>query len=1217
MVNPLKYSIFCGINKFNKLIALHLVLWSFSPLTRAQDWENDPFFEQLNTDCSETSWRGIKSLMILKLSYPNSDHSSCLGSLTDSVQFAPIGSVRSVHSWLLLKSALEHRNLTQASQLIKRFNPLLKPKVISARSKLSNSEQNIDHKLDLGIYCSAMFQEPSEYSFLWTLPLKSPKKSLSISYRGQITLGINGQRYNLAPSQHLWIDDTVLPISTPNKVAKITVHPSKNSCFMLRLDNKSKQLNLWEKLHQKLDKEPHTLSEDALLVLALIAQEAQIDESKRLLPIIETDQRWNKKPNLWLSQAFQSLSPPEIRAQAWGDYPSTVALSSELKGLTLDKHATKLTQFQLLALNEFYDHLSNGRINKGRKLLETLISQYKTKHLWLKHRMLLAENTLDRYLGLNLRPLHRLSSSGSLDYILKHTSLLLEYIQALAYLNTQEKVTFLQSNKFRSWLKLRLDQVNQLSPNLIQIITEFLVHSKADTKLWLQGLTRVIQGPVGLELARQLENLFTQNTQETRKRMLLDKLLYESFGLKSNSITNVQSSKLSQSGLINSTSQISHSSTPILGKKEPWLKAKLEQIHSQDLKNMSVKLETVYQHIHYDLYQGRLRKIERRVLKPLNNYAARSLLKIILPHSPSRQSFTINHLRHMRKQNEIYQDIAQVKRSQRSLSNPNERLYYDLIAEELQFENLRTDDLLDIQWAITELNPDPSFNLPHADMLTLQDNSHKRCLLVTLDTQLQGRIKSDLVLNQLNKEHLQNFDSHCPHHKHIGSALVKLSHVPPLVQEESGLQGTSIYPYLHLSNLESWSTIVTLYKSMLDPLLKPTNLLIQQAELWTKNVKKWNQTLSDRKRYESDTLESLFLKITQSTRYVGLEFGRHSYEPALPDMTLERGLGDCKDRAALMIALARTLGIHLDFAMVRTRSAGRIKNDGLVSLSSFDHAAVYSPTLKRYFDPTLAHYDPKVLPRADYGAQALLVDTWDSLKSFTPKTSLTTIPQPAFKDIAQIMKLGLNKTADDRTELLVKFELYGESAVKVREWYGEYRHEKLNEVLDQIFPTIDLKKEQFTISKAEVPDRDPVRIHLSSHLSSQIITAKKTALLPIKFAFAIAQTLSFNSSQRRQTLYVPQSRQINCIERSQLNLTLEKQVLNKIQSIKKAPVAGWSINYLEGPQEICFQVQLQSKEVFASEYKKVYHWLHETEAQLNQGLKLLTESYLKESEAHD
>ncbi|MAA79980.1 MAG: hypothetical protein CL916_12060 [Deltaproteobacteria bacterium] len=1214
MVTPFKYSIFSGVGKFNKLMALHLVLWSFSPMTSAQDWPSDPFFEQLNTDCSENSWRGIKSLLILKLSYPNSDHSQCFGSSADSVRITPIGSVRSVHSWLLLKSALEHRNLTQASQLIKRFNPLLKPKVISTRSKRASPQQNIDHRLDIGMYCSAMFPQPSEYSFLWTLALKSPKKSLGISYRGQITLGINGKKYNLAPSQHLWIDDTILPISAPNKSVKITVHPSKNTCFMLRLDNQSKRLNLWEKLHQKLDKEPQSLSEDALLVLALIAQEAQIDESKRLLPIIETDQRWNKKPNLWLSQAFQSLSPPEIRAQAWGDYPSTVALSSELKGLTLDKHATKLTQFHLLTLNEFYDHLSNGRINKGRKLLDTLISQDKTKHFpWLEHRILIAENALDRYLGLNLRPLHRLSSSGSLDYILKHTPLILEYIQALAYLSTQEKVNFLQSNKFRSWLKLHLGQVDQLSPDLVQIITEFLIHSKADTKLWVQGLTRVIQGPIGLELARQLENLFTRNIQEALKRTLLDKVLYESFGLKSNSIINEHSAQLSQSGLINSTSQISPPPTPILGRKKPWLKPKLEQRHSQDLKISSVKLETVYQHIHYDLYQGRLRKIERRVLKPLNHHAARSLIKIVLPHSPSRQSFTINHTRHMRKKQELYKNITKVKRSQRSLSNPDERLYYDLIAEELQFENLRTDDLLDIQWAITELNPDPSFNLPHADMLILQDKSYKRCLLVTLDTQLRGRIKSDLVLNQLNKEHLQNFDSHCPQSKYIGSALVKLSHVPPLVQEESGLQGTSIYPYLHLSNLESWSTIVTLYKSMLDPLLKTTDLLIQQAKLWTKNVKTWNQTLSDRKRYERDALESLFLNITKNTRYVGLEFGRHSYEPALPDLTLERGLGDCKDRAALMIALARTLGIHLDFAMVRTRSAGRIKNDGLVSLSSFDHAAVYSPTLKRYFDPTLAHYDPKVLPRADYGAQALLVDTWDSLKSFTPEISLTTIQQPEFKDIGQIMKLGLSKTADDRTALLVKFELYGENAVKIREQYDEYGHEKLNKVLDQLFPTIALKQEQFTISKTEIHDRDPIRIHLSA----PIFSGKKTALLPIKFAFAIAQTSSFNSSQRKQALHVPQSRHIKCIERSQLNLTLEKQVLNSLKSIKKAPVLGWSINYFQRPQEICFQVQIQSKEVLASEYKKVYHWLHETEVQLNQGLKILTESYLKESEAHD
>ena len=46
--------------------------------------------------------------------------------------------------------------------------------------------------------------------------------------------------------------------------------------------------------------------------------------------------------------------------------------------------------------------------------------------------------------------------------------------------------------------------------------------------------------------------------------------------------------------------------------------------------------------------------------------------------------------------------------------------------------------MIDVQWSITELAPDPSFTIPHADLVILQDYSHKRCLLVTIDTNLNG-----------------------------------------------------------------------------------------------------------------------------------------------------------------------------------------------------------------------------------------------------------------------------------------------------------------------------------------------------------------------------------------------------------------------------------------------------------------------------------------------
>ena len=1185
------------------LIKVFFICGFISVQSRAQSKVPDPLLWQLGQDCKHHSWLGIKSLMILKKYYPNYSLKNCLSSPRFYKQTATIGTVNSVHTWLLFKSAVESRDMSFARSLSKHLKPLSAPKVSPINNE-PNSLSNFEDKEDIGLYCSAMFKDQKQNTLVWTIAPSKYKRVLGISYRGKIQIDLGDKKQSLGPSKHMWIDDYLVPISTTPEPIEIKITPAQGSCFMARV-SRSSQNNLWKKIYQQLDKEPGSVSDDALLVLALIAQEAEIDEISRLLPIIEADQRWSKQPTLWLSQAFQALSPPEIRAQAWGDYSPELALNNELSRASKSEHSTKVTLFKLLSLNEFNDHLTNGRINKARLLLDHLIAQnrdYPTP--WLNHRVLFAQNALDHYLGLNLRPLFRLNHLNSeAGLLFEHVDAVQAYLQALNKVTLKEKVTFLQSKLFTSWLRQKFN-LGLITPSLLQITTEFLVYSKSTDTLWLEGLKRVCQGPIGLEFARQLEKLFNVESLE-HKHTLLKKYLGD------RSISQLNSLIPTEQNSTIHTEKTVELSPFLLGGTKPWLQAKQEQIRSNSLRKNSIRVETVYQHLHYSLYQGRLRKTERRVLKPLNAYSARSLKNISLPHSPSRQSFTIDHLEHIRVIKGSYHNLQKIRRSQRSLSNPNERLYYDLVAEELHFDNLRPGDMIDVQWSITEYGPDPDFSLPHADLVILQDYSYKRCLLVTIDSDLKGKLKSDLELKTYKElQSKQAFDKDCGHIKKTGSSVVSISHLIPATKEELGLQGTSIFPYIHLSNLESWSTIAEIYKAMLNPIIKPSDSIIKQAKIWTKGLKVRNKSKSDSQRFEREVLEKIFLKITQNTRYLGLEFGKHSYEPALPDVTLERGLGDCKDRAALMIALARSLGIRLDFAMVRTRSAGRIKENGLASLSSFDHAIVYSPTLNKYFDPTLAYYDPKVLPQADHGAQALVINTDSSLNQFeTSKSniSLKYIPEPFFEDIGEVLRIKPNLVAINSVQAELKLELYGEKAMAIRKWQAEHEKSKLPLMLNQLFPHLKLSTDRFKITKQQIEERDPIIFHINlTHESHR--RAKKR--LPIQFTFNLTHDLAFNTSERRQAIYIPQTRRSMCMEQPKKGGNLQNEVIDRLKKLSPSPVKGWTITYSNSPDEICFHVKLKANEVLASEYKKVYHWLHETEAELNQGLKLLIDHYM-------
>ena len=58
--------------------------------------------------------------------------------------------------------------------------------------------------------------------------------------------------------------------------------------------------------------------------------------------------------------------------------------------------------------------------------------------------------------------------------------------------------------------------------------------------------------------------------------------------------------------------------------------------------------------------------------------------------------------------------------------------------------------------------------------------------------------------------------------------------------------------------------------------------------------------------------------VVENTRYVGLEFGIHGYKPYKVTQVLARRFGDCKDKASLLLALLREVGVDADLVLVRT-----------------------------------------------------------------------------------------------------------------------------------------------------------------------------------------------------------------------------------------------------------------------------------------------------------
>ena len=101
--------------------------------------------------------------------------------------------------------------------------------------------------------------------------------------------------------------------------------------------------------------------------------------------------------------------------------------------------------------------------------------------------------------------------------------------------------------------------------------------------------------------------------------------------------------------------------------------------------------------------------------------------------------------------------------------------------------------------------------------------------------------------------------------------------------------------------------------------------------------------------------------MVKNTRYVALEFGIHGFMPYRVPEIVQRGFGDCKDKASLIYTMLREAGIDARIVLVRTRQNGAIDSEP-ASLSVFDHAIAYVPSLDLYLDGTAEHSGTRELP---------------------------------------------------------------------------------------------------------------------------------------------------------------------------------------------------------------------------------------------------------------
>ncbi|HUQ01783.1 MAG TPA: DUF3857 domain-containing protein [Kofleriaceae bacterium] len=182
---------------------------------------------------------------------------------------------------------------------------------------------------------------------------------------------------------------------------------------------------------------------------------------------------------------------------------------------------------------------------------------------------------------------------------------------------------------------------------------------------------------------------------------------------------------------------------------------------------------------------------------------------------------------------------------------------------------------------------------------------------------------------------------------------------PALEHFDLALPGDSTpVPYIGVATGKNWAAIAVGYRRLVEAKLKDPVPPPADVKGPTQRA----------------TVDRTLAWLHAHVRYTGIELADSAIIPYTPAETLDRGFGDCKDKATLLVALLRANGIPADLALLST-GPGIDVDRALAGLGEFDHAIVRARVdgTDLWIDATESGLPAGQLPSRDQGRLALVI----------------------------------------------------------------------------------------------------------------------------------------------------------------------------------------------------------------------------------------------------
>jgi transglutaminase-like putative cysteine protease/tetratricopeptide (TPR) repeat protein len=430
---------------------------------------------------------------------------------------------------------------------------------------------------------------------------------------------------------------------------------------------------------------------------------------------------------------------------------------------------------------------------------------------------------------------------------------------------------------------------------------------------------------------------------------------------------------------------------------------------------------------------------QQRVVEVLDERGARDQGDFDIRFTPDTQAVELRAARVYKPNGDV---IEAISTDEQSVSDPAYGLYYDVHAQLVRFSALAPGDVIDVEYVISDVGRRNLFADYFGDLHFFQEDMprvEQRYVLIA--PRARALYFNEPRLTGIARTVEERGD------ERVYTFAAKDT---PKTASEPGMPGFSeIAAYVHVSTYRTWEDVTAWYRGLLRGQLDPSPAIIAA-------VKEATRGLTD----ERAKIRALYDLVVRRTRYVGLEFGIHGYQPYRVSQVFARKFGDCKDKASLLKVMLELAGIDATVVLARTRPGGNL--DAVpASLAPFDHAIVYVPKYDWFLDGTAEFSGADELPASDQDIPVLLVNTG--------KLQRTPVLPAARNTVATDWRVQLDRAGGARVD-----ETITVSGQAAHEWRSHYqsageRSERYARAWNGKQPGARIEKLEMSVDELEQP----------------------------------------------------------------------------------------------------------------------------------------------------